>query len=169
MGEGRKFSMGAASAFAIHATIGLVFTDILSQNPAYFIWIKRVAIGLFLLLAAVFLWQGLHPKPPKPSTRKGASFQLGFFLSAANGLAIPYFFTLGSFLLSNGWLQASNSHYASFVVGAVLGAFGIFQVYLFLGKRITERVGQLERRVNFFLAGLFFLLALFQIVQLSLS
>ncbi len=165
--EGRKFTIGAALAYAIHASIALIFADFLSQNPRYFIWIKSFAVGIFLILAASFLWQGLHPKPPKTSTRKGASFQVGFFLSAINALAITYFFAVGGYLLSNEWMLPLNSHYLAFVLGVVSGAFSIFQVYLYFSQVIVERAVYLARNINFFLAGLFVVLALLQIIQLA--
>ncbi len=164
---GRQYAIGAATAFFLHASIASVFASYLAAHPSVFTMLRQFAVFVFVALALAFLWQALQPKEIRASRKRGAPYTIGLFLSCLNVLIIPYFFGVTSYLGGLGYVQLSGLNTGAFVLGTMIGAFVLFYAYARFAERIVGRAQFITRNLHYFLAGLFTLLAIIQIIQLT--
>ena len=167
--SGVYYSSGAASGICIHVRMALVFAGYLHTHPEVFLLLREIAILIFVVLAIAFFRRSLQPPELSGSRRGGGAYGTGLFLSGINALALPYFFGVGSFLQNRGWLFPRQPYITLFVIGSLFGAFALFLLYGLFAQYITRNVNFLARHLNLFLAGLFTLLAVVQIVQLAVE
>ncbi|NBC09372.1 MAG: LysE family transporter [Bacteroidetes bacterium] len=163
-----RFNLGAAAAVFIHAYIAIAFAGLLSRNPDVLVYLRQMVLWLFLTLSFVFFYQAIRKQAAKASKRKKSRpLLLGFLVSIVNVLNIPSVFAFGTYLRARGQLVFAAPYRFFFVLGAALGAFTMLTVYVAFAKRVNQNAdGATFQRLNYFLSGLFLLLAFVQGVQL---
>ncbi len=161
-----RFNAGAAVAVLLHAYIALAFAGLLNRNPSVILYLRQLAALLFLVLGFVFFYQGIRREAAKASHRKGRPMVLGFLVSAANVVNIPAIFAFSTYLRMRGQLLITAPYRFLFALGAALGAFAMLGTYAFFAKKVESGGPEMTQRLNYFLSGLFFVLALVQGVQL---
>ena len=163
---GLYYSAGAAATIILQAYIAVAFAGYLSQHPEIFTYIRAVSVAIFLALAFFFFYQALNAKAVKASQRKGRPFLLGMAVAGMNALNIPYFFTMGTVLKAEGLIQLHPPFHLFFVGGITAGAFVMLAAYARFAQFILKRANYFARNLNYFLSGLFLVLAVVQGVQL---
>ncbi len=159
------YSLGGSVTIFLQAIIGVAFAGYLSRHLEIFTSLKKIAILIFLVLSIIFLYQALYPKVKEGSKRAGTSFFVGMAIASLNILNIPFYFTSGTFLQSAGWVELAQPMGSLFAIGAAGGAFLGLVAYAYFAQYINRRAQYFVRNLNFFLSGLFLLLAVVQIVQ----
>jgi len=160
------FSCGAASTILLQATFSILFAGYLSTHAEVLSNIKKLAIVIFLLLAVVFLYQAMHPRVKKGSSRTGSAYWLGVMIAAMNVLNVPFYFTMGTVLSSSGTILLKGAIKWSFIFGLFLGGLVVLLGYACFAGFIQKHATYFTRNLNYFLSVLFLLLAIIQLVQL---
>ncbi len=162
---GLRFSAGAASVVIIQAFVALTFAKYLSAHPEVFDILKKVAIGIFLLLAFFFFTQARKQFKAEGKQKKGNSFYTGMLMSSLNALAIPFYFGYSTIMETKGLIILQQPYISLFVLGAVAGAFTLFATYAKFAEVIVVRAQFIAKNINYILSGLFVVLAMIQIVS----
>ena len=165
MRAGLYYSAGAAATIILQAYIAVAFAGYLSRHPEIFTYIRAASAGLFLALAFFFFYQALRSKEVKGSRRKGHPFLVGMAVAGMNALYVPYFFTMGALLKAEGLIQLHAPFHLLFIGGVALGAFALLSGYARFARFILQRADYFARNLNYFLSGLFLVLAVVQGVQ----
>lgn len=165
------FSAGLATTIGGQTTLAVLFAEVLTGNPRVIPAIKEWAIPLFLILAVVFFWKGYRAREARKAEverpYKGGPFWRGVMMSMMNVLNIPLIFALAGFLMSEGLLSRGFIPRLIYVPGTALGAYLVFLLYARLAGWISRNMALFTRNINFFIGGLFVLLAVVQAVRLS--
>ncbi len=162
---GVLYSGGAATTIFLQAFLAIAFAGYLANHLEIFTSLRKIAILIFLVLAIVFLYAALNPKVKAGSQRKGPSFLVGMAVAALNILNIPYYFTTGTLLETSGWIVIESPLRYLFVLWLSIGAFLGLLAYAYFAQYISRRATYFVRNLNYFLSGLFFVLAIVQMVQ----
>jgi len=166
MGAGLWYSAGGSAVIFFQAYIAVAFAGYLSRHPEVFTYIRAASVAIFLALAGFFFYQALRSKEVKASQRKGRPFLLGMAVAGMNALNIPYYFTMGAVLKAEGLISLQAPYHLPFVAGIALGAFTMLSAYARFAQAVLIRANYFARNLNYFLSGLFLLLAVVQGVQL---
>ena len=162
------YSLGAACTILIQAVVAVTFADYLSEHPEIFTFLKKIALVVFLALGGFFLFKALKPKVAKASNRTGLAFWIGFAVAGMNVLNIAYYFTVSTFLAGEGYIYLEQPYNSIFIAGIPLGAFMMLFLYARFAQFIANNSRYFTRNINYFLSGLFFILAFVQLFQLFL-
>ncbi|MCB0549597.1 MAG: LysE family transporter [Phaeodactylibacter sp.] len=166
MRAGLWYSAGSSVTIFLQAYIAVAFAGFLSRHPQVFTYIRATSVAIFLALAFFFFYQALHSKEAKASRRKGSPFLLGMAVAGMNALNIPYFFTMGALLKAEGLIHLYAPYHLFFISGITLSAFIMLSAYARFAQFILKRANYFARNLNYFLSGLFLVLAVVQGVQL---
>lgn len=166
MRAGLWYSAGGASTIFFQAYIAVAFAGYLSRHPEIFTYIRAASVAIFLALAFFFFYQALRSREVKASRRKGRPYLLGVAVAGMNALNIPYFFTMGALLKAEGLISLQAPGHLFFISGIALGAFTMLAAYARFAQFILKRASYFARNLNYFLSGLFLVLAVVQGVQL---
>lgn len=157
-------ALGATMIEGVQLFVVLFGFGFLASNTTLESILQWIAIPVFLGLA-------IHYFKVKPSTKQGEvikqrPFWRGVGLSLINVLVYPFWFLwlgLMAFPVEDkslwGWL----------ISGAVLGAFAVMLLFIFLGRIIEQRAETLTRHLNRIIAGIFLALAIWQILRLIIE
>jgi threonine/homoserine/homoserine lactone efflux protein len=164
------FSAGLATVIAVQTTIAVLFANLLTEYPAIVPAIRQTAIPLFVVLAIVFTLKGFRARAARKAEierpYKGGPFWRGMMMSAMNILNIPFVFALAGFLMAEGYLSRAFLPRLVFVPGTAIGALIVFFLYAHLADWISRNMALFTRNINFFIGGLFVLLAVLQAVRI---
>jgi len=164
------FSAGMALVIGGQTILAVLFADVLTGTPFILPAIKSWAVPLFLILALVFVRKGHRARKARKAEverpYKGGPFWRGIMMSMMNVLNIPFIFALAGFLISVGYLSRSFFSRLAFVPGTTLGALLVFLLYVRLSGWISRNLALFTRNINFFIGGLFAVLALVQAVRI---
>lgn len=164
------FSAGMAAVIGAQTTLAVLFANLLTANPVVVPAIKQWAIPLFLVLALVFIWKGFRARAARKAEKerpyKGGPFWRGIMMSSMNILNIPLVFAIAGFLMADGYMSRAFLPRLAYVPGTTMGAFLIFALYGRLSGWISRNMALFTRNINFFIGGLFALLALVQAVRM---
>jgi threonine/homoserine/homoserine lactone efflux protein len=163
------FSGGLAAVIGGQTALGVLFADLLTRNPAVISGIKSWAIPLFLILAGVFVWKGFSARAARKAhierPYKGGLFWRGMVMSMMNILNIPLIFAIAGWLIADGYLSRAFLPRLAYVPGTALGTLGVFFLYVLSSDWISKHAAYFTRNINFFLGGLFAMLAIIQVMQ----
>lgn len=164
-----RFNAGAAAAVLVHAYIAIAFAGLFGRHPSLLVYLRQLALFFFLILSFVFFYQALRKEAARASRRRGRPLLLGFLVSIANVLNIPSVFAFSTYLRARGHMVFSAPYRFFFVLGAAVGAFAMLSLYAAFAKSIRQNSQSVSQRLNYFLSGLFLLLALVQGIQIYYS
>jgi threonine/homoserine/homoserine lactone efflux protein len=83
-------------------------------------------------------------------------------MAMLNALTILYFFAVGTLLASRDLVSTGIDSVAVFSVGAGVGSFLMFYLYVIAADWISENAEWFTRNMNYIIGGFFALLACFQ-------
>lgn len=161
-----RFSIGATITLIIQAFIAITFAGFLSKNPDILTFLKQTAVAIFILLGIIFLLLARHPRVTKTTSSKGKPILLGLIVAWMNLLNIPYYFTFSTFFEAKGWIVLNHPIKYTYLSGIAVGAILMLMLYGRFAQFITLSGTQLARSLNYFLSGLFFVMAIVQAMQL---
>lgn len=161
-----RFSLGASITVTLQAFIAITFAGFLSNNPGVLTFLKQTAVAIFIILGIIFLLLARHPRVTRTTSGKGKPILLGLIVAWMNLLNIPYYFTFSTFFEAKEWIILNDPVKYIYLSGIALGSFIMLALYGRFAQFITVSGSHLARNLNYFLSGLFFVLALVQAVQL---
>lgn len=159
-----QFMKGAAAATAIQAGVAMVFADYLRKNPTTVTLLQKSAIYIFIFLAIGFFYKAYTGQVAKPrkKTSKRKNLGFGFGLSMANGLAIPFFLAVSSWLIAHEQRIRGPIGITLFSLGAALGAVLVFTGYAKSANWVSRHAAWLTRNINYVMSAFFVFLAVLQ-------
>lgn len=160
-------ALGAALVVFVQAKVAVGFAKYLSMHGEVLTNIKKVAILIFVVLSVVFFYQALKPKVRKDGRKyPGTPFLKGIATAGMNVMNIPFYFTGSAYLESRKLLSLAPFSGWGVSFGSLFGAFSGLLIYVYLARLLMQRMASIDRGVNFFLSGLFLVLAVVQWIQL---
>lgn len=160
---GLLFAAGMAVTTSMQAFIAFGFADYLRRHEDVLEKIHYFAFFLLILLGIIFISKGKSSqaiKTKKVSRRK--LFGGGMGMGVLNALSVLYFFAIGTVLTSRDIVQTGISSVIFFSIGASIGAFIVFWLYVSAADWISKNADWLTRNMNYIIGGFFLLLAAIQ-------
>ncbi len=165
-----KFAFGAIIPIFIQAHLALLGANYIKAHPQIITSFSKIAVIVFFILALIFFKQFRQRKLviKTPRFNINNSFLYGLFISAINPLAIPFYFTYSTLLELKAWLKIEEPYISAFVVGAVLGAFAILNIYAKNAPKLLGKLQFIARNFKLILALIMLalsLLSLFNVLR----
>ncbi len=156
MKEGKKnamsFVIGAVLIIFFQAYVAVLFARVIDNRPDVVTLLREVGFFIFAILTIYFLFFAKDPTAKKKTKIKKSSkksrFFLGMLLSGLNFFPIPYYVVVSVTLASYHLFVFENSVILTFVLGSVLGAFGILYSYIAFFGRIEKKTDYFMRNMN---------------------
>ena len=157
-----QFAFGVSIIVFIQAYVATLFTRYLHENPTFIQSLQKIALAIFILLSFYFYKQYKKDKIKTKDQKKGSknTFIIGLLLSSLNMFSIPFYCGVTTALDVAGWLEFSQQHILSFVIGAAIGTFTMLYMYLNYAKKIQAKSKSLSKNLNLILSILTGVLAL---------
>ncbi len=133
-------------------------------------WIQYFTIFFLIALAIIFFLQ-----PPNIGSQNDTElntsainyFIKGLGLSAINFIQIPFWSGWNIYLVTNKWLNTEKYLRIVYVIGAIVGTTIGMITFVYVASYALEKgSGVLQNISNYFLPGIFLLMALFHLIQL---
>jgi threonine/homoserine/homoserine lactone efflux protein len=160
-------ALGAALVVFVQAKVAVGFAKYLSSHAEVLTNIKKIAILLFVVFSVVFFYQALKPKVRKDGSRyPGTPFLKGVATAGMNIMNIPFYFTGSAYLDAKNLLYLASFSGWGVAFGAFAGSLSGLLLYVYLAGTLMQKMTSFDRGANFFLSGLFLVLAVLQWVQL---
>lgn len=160
---GLLFGAGMSSTTCIQAFVAFGFADYLRKHGEVLERLNSFALALMIVLAVFFIYKGQTGETVKPQKISGRKhFGGGVMMGMLNALTLLYFFALGTVLVSRNLVQNGIVSVICFSLGAGLGAFIIFWLYVRAAGWISENALWLTRNMNYVIGGFFIFLAILQ-------
>ncbi|WP_343588924.1 LysE family transporter [Flavobacterium sp.] len=156
MKEGKKnalsFVIGAVIVIFFQAYVAVLFARVIDNRPDVVTLLREVGFVIFSILTIYFLFFAKDPIAKKRTkikkSSKKSSFFLGMLLSGLNFFPIPYYVVVSVTLASYNLFTFQNPIILTFVLGSVLGAFGILYSYIAFFGRIEKKTDYFMRNMN---------------------
>ena len=167
--RGIMFSIGACIIVLIQTYIAVIFARYLSNHPDIIDILQRVALVIFILITIYFLL--IAKKSSKTEVEhhtksKHNRLFYGMFLSSLNVLPIPYQAYMSLTLASFGWLEFDMTSIAAYVVGAAMGTFVTFYMYIFFFDKIKSKTLTSQKSMNYIIGGVTGIISIFTLINI---
>ena len=165
------FAVGATLIVFFQTFLALLFADFISSHPDVISKLQEIGLFIFIALTVYFFWKAKRPKLPKGEIKirsKANRFFLGMLLSALNLFPIPYYVFVSITLSSYGYFYFLKPFIYAFVMGAVVGSFLVFYLYIVYFKKREAKSSFLINNVNYIigtLTGLVSIVTLFKLIK----
>ena len=170
----KKFINGALLVVFVQSILAFYFATFLESHPQVMNNLKLVGSVVFILLTIFFLGKGIQnfigskEEIKKKSTKsKMKPFLHGVFISGLNVFPIPYYAFVSLFLSAFIEDFFTNLVGLAFIVGVTLGTFIVFLGYAYLFRKIKHKAAFFTRNINFIIAIITGLIAVFTIYNLN--
>lgn len=168
MKEGKKnalwFVIGAVLVIFFQAYVAVLFARVIDNRPDVVILLREGGFIIFSILTIYFFFFAKDPVAKKKTKIKKSSkksrFFLGMLLSGLNFFPIPYYVVVSVTLASYNLFVFENTIILTFVLGSVLGAFGILYSYIAFFGRIERKTDYFMRNMNTIIGSITGLVAL---------
>lgn len=160
---GLLFAAGMSITTSMQAFVAFGFADYLRRHPEVLEQLHQLALFLFVVLAIVFLYKGQNGETIRTRKVSGRKhFGAGIMMGTLNALSVLYLFALGTVLVSRNLVQTGIGSVIFFSLGAGLGAFFTFWLYVNASSWISKNAAWFTRNVNYVIGWFFVFLALLQ-------
>jgi len=166
------FALGASVTVIFQTYIAVLFAKFIDRNPDVIVLLQEIGLFIFSGLTFYFFWAGKKKKKQREELKmksKTSRFFLGMLLSLLNLLPVPYYVFLSVWFSRKGWFFFNQSYIWLFVLGAVVGSFLIFYLYiLFFKKKEVDKPSFLMTNGNYIIGtvtGIISLVTLFKIIN----
>jgi threonine/homoserine/homoserine lactone efflux protein len=170
----RKFINGAILVVFLQAVLAYYFATFLESHPQVMQNLKLVGSVVFILLTIFFLGKGIQnfidskEEIKKKSTKSNLKpFLHGVFISGLNVFPIPYYAFVSLYLSAFIEDFFTNLVGVAFIFGTTLGTFIVFMCYAYLFRKIKHKVTFFIKNINFIIALITGLIAVFTIYNLN--
>lgn len=176
--EGRKnaicFGLGAALILFVQAYIAVAFAKLINRSPDILFNIQEAGVCIFGILTIYFFFIAKAKKKENKKASKAlaktrsktGNFFLGALISALNFFAIPYYVFLGISFSASKAFEFTNLYIFIFVLGAALGAYTVFYIYIVFFKKFEHKTDFLMRNVNYFIGTITGLIAIVTLIKM---
>jgi len=170
----RKFINGAILVVFLQSILAFYFATFLESHPQVMQHLKLVGSVVFILLTLFFIGKGIQniidskEQIKKKSTKsKLKPFLHGIFISGLNVFPIPYYAFVSLYL--SAFIEDFFTILVgfAFVLGTTLGTFIVFMGYAYLFRKIKHKVTFFIKNINFIIAIITGLIAIFTIYNLN--
>lgn len=153
------FGVGASFILFIQAYVAVTFAKLINHSPDILFNIQEAGVCIFGVLTIYFFFFAKKKKKEdaneaedgSKSRSKTGNFFLGALISALNFFAIPYYVFLGVYFSAAKTFEFTNLYILIFVLGASLGAYMVFYLYILFFRRFEEKADFFLRNVNYFI------------------
>lgn len=160
---GLLFAAGMAITTSVQAFAAFGFADYLRKHADVLESIRSFSLMLFILLAIVFFFKGRSGQAIQTKTiSKRKLFGGGLMMGTLNALSMLYFFAVGTVLVSKNYVQTGIFSVLLFSIGAGLGGFLVFWLYIKAANWISENAAWFTRNMNYIISVFFLFLACLQ-------
>ncbi len=170
----KKFINGALLVVFVQSILAFYFATFLESHPQVMQNLKLVGSVVFILLTIFFLGKGIQnfigskeEIKKKSAKSKMKPFLHGVFISGLNVFPIPYYAFVSLYLSAFIEDFFTNLVGIAFVVGVTLGTFIVFLGYAYLFRKIKHKVTFFIKNINFIIALITGLIAIFTIYNLN--
>lgn len=163
---GLMYALGAALMVVPQSFIALYFARFFARHPEIIENLSIAGVVVLFSLGFFFLWQAGRKTIRESTIRRGNYLLIGVVMSSLNMLAVPYYLVYSAVLETKGLLLLEKWHIAFFVLGAFLGAFSIFVLYVLLSGVLMSRVRFIAKNINYILGFLFLTLGILLLIDL---
>lgn len=164
--SGKKAALYLAAGISviliIQSSIGVYLSNILMRESEYINLIQKIATAIFFIVSFYFFRNAVLKKERKRRERvqKSTAFLHGVVLSTLNIFAIPFYFTVITFLIAGGIFKFSYFNALFFAIGSSFGTFSFLSLYAFIAKKIEYKIEFLATKMDFVLGLITGLVAL---------
>jgi threonine/homoserine/homoserine lactone efflux protein len=158
------FSIGAIVIEFFQIGITLLSINVLLQIPYLNPILSLISIPILAFLGIKYFKD--KEKNKKPDLRIQSAFYQGVTLSLANVLVYPFWLLWGHIFIQNNWLLPLPAAFGFFSLGAALGTFSAFLIFILLGKILWQYLSQLQNIINQLIGFAFLAFASFQFYAL---
>ena len=175
LNEGRQraviFALGATTIIFVQTYIAVSFAKYINSRPDIVYLLEEMGLGIFAVLTIYFLFFAKKPKPKNGvdavvvKSRK-SKFFLGVLLSALNFFPVPYYVFMSVTLSKHGYFLFNPLFIFLFVMGAVIGSFAVFYLYIISFKKFEHKATFFLRNINYFMGGITGLVCVITIIKM---
>ena len=170
------FGVGASFILFIQAYVAVTFAKLINRSPDILFNIQEAGVCIFGVLTLYFFFFAKKKKKDEEEESedmskrrsKTGNFFLGALISALNFFAIPYYVFLGVYFSAAKMFEFTNMYILIFVLGASLGAYAVFYLYIVFFRKFEDKTDFFMRNVNYFIGtvtGVISLITLFRIFK----
>ena len=158
--SGRKSALyligGYATVLFFQANLGAYLANILMENSEYITTIQKIGTAILILLSIHFFRLHYTSKQEKKKKEidKSKAYLHGLGMSLLNTTAIPFYFTVISFLIGLEYFKYSLVNGAFFSVGSTIGSFTTYAVYATLANKLEGKLSFIAAKMDFILGCL---------------
>ena len=147
---------GFATVLFFQANIGAYLARILMKNSQYITNIQTVGTIILILLSLHFF--RLHFFQKKTQLKKNIdssrAYLHGLGMALLNTFAIPFYFTIISFLIGLDYFEYSINNSFYFSIGSTIGSFSVYATYAIIAQKMENKLDFIADRINLVLGCL---------------
>ncbi len=175
LNEGRQraviFTLGATTIIFVQTYIAVSFAKFINSRPDIIYLLEEMGLGIFAVLTIYFLFFAKKPKPKNALAAttvksKRSKFFLGVLLSALNFFPVPYYVFMSVTLSKHGYFLFTPLFIFLFVMGAVIGSFTVFYLYIISFKKFEHTATFFLRNINYFMGGITGMVCIITIIKM---
>lgn len=156
-----SFTYSASIVEFIQVCLTLPLLGILTAIPNLKAGFALVSIPILVFLGYKSYKTAVNTEGGNVNDNDG--FKQGLILSCTNMMVYPFWLLWGHVFVSNDWLKLDFASLSLFCIGAGIGTFLAFLVFVFLGKILWKRLYHLQFLINRLIALTFFGFAVLQL------
>lgn len=170
--EAISFASGATIIIFFQTYFALFFAKLIYGRKDIINILQEIGLVLFIGLTIYFFWIAKKPIKINPKIKphtKTNRFFLGILLSALNLFPIPYYVFVTVSLSAYGYFFFESLFIFSFVIGAILGSFFVFYLYIIFFKKQEKKTSFLIHKGNYIIGSLTGLVSIITFMKLIKS
>lgn len=163
------FAVGAVLVEMIYLRLTLSVIDSVLLHSSLFLKLQWATVVLLLALAAGSFWALRKPAHESKNIlieNRMNRFVLGFLMSLANPVQLPFWAGWSTYLLAQQWIAKSSFGYNLFTLAAGAGTFGAMLAFIFVGRRFADLMNRNQKPVHWIMGMLFLSMAVLQLWHL---
>jgi threonine/homoserine/homoserine lactone efflux protein len=171
--EGKRnalwFVLGAVLVILFQVFFAILFAKVINGRPDIVTLFREIGFGIFTILTIYFLGIAKTPKGKPKKLKKSSKtkrFFLGMLLSALNFFPIPYYVFVSITLASYKLFTFDMISVLIFVIGAVIGSFLVFYVYISFFNRIESKRDYIMKNMNTIIGSITGLISIITLINI---
>ena len=165
--NGMYVAIGSTIIVLIQAFIAILLAKYIFDHPFVKKMMLRAGLVIFSILAIYFFIKARSKKKISHSKKANANSILkGMLVAVLNIFPIPYFVAIAGAMNVSSGVEYDWSMIISFAFAAALGSFTTLYLYVLSFLKIEEKVEQVAKYSNYFMAVLMFILVVITVIRM---